>query len=78
MVIYINGDIGIMNILGHSLDMTDKESLKYFKLSPNVVTIIFYKDKNQQIHQIDNLVKVIIKLSICWISSLKGQAMMMR
>ncbi|MBV7271639.1 bacteriophage abortive infection AbiH family protein [Clostridiaceae bacterium UIB06] len=57
-------DIHNVYIFGHSLDMTDKDILKDLILSPNVVTTIFYKDKNQQSQQIANLVKVITEFEL--------------
>ena len=46
-------------IIGHSLDVTDKEVLKYLILHQNVQTTIFYHNKESNGKQIANLVKLI-------------------
>lgn len=46
-------------IFGHSLDVTDKDILKDLILHKNVVTTIFYLNKQVYAQQIANLVKVI-------------------
>lgn len=46
-------------IFGHSLDVTDKDVLKELILHKNVVTTIFYLNKQVYAQQIANLVKVI-------------------
>jgi len=46
-------------IFGHSLDETDGDVLKEVLLTRGVITIIFYKDKQQQANQIANLSKVL-------------------
>lgn len=48
-------------IFGHSLDITDRDILRELILNDNVYTTIFYKDKDQQGQQIENLFKVIGK-----------------
>ena len=46
-------------ILGHSLDVTDKDILRDLILNDNVYTTIFYHNKETMGKQIANLVKVI-------------------
>ncbi|ADZ84073.1 AbiH family protein [Cellulosilyticum lentocellum] len=46
-------------IFGHSLDVTDKDILKELILNENVITTIFYLNKQVYAQQIANLVKVI-------------------
>lgn len=46
-------------ILGHSLDVTDKDVLREIIMNANTTTTIFYYDKNVYAQQIENLVKVI-------------------
>ncbi len=46
-------------IFGHSLDVTDKDVLCALILNDNVMTTIFYRNKEQYGQQIANLVKVI-------------------
>lgn len=48
-------------IFGHSLDITDKDILKELILQNNVITTIFYHDKEAYGKQIANMVKVIGK-----------------
>lgn len=46
-------------IFGHSLDVTDKDVLKELICNDNVITTIYYVDKERYGQQIANLVKVI-------------------
>ena len=46
-------------MIGHSLDVTDKDILRDLILAPNVTTTIFYHSKTAYKQYISNLVKVI-------------------
>ena len=46
-------------IIGHSLDVTDKDVLQDILLQPAVETTIFYHNKKANADQISNLVKVL-------------------
>ena len=46
-------------IIGHSLDVTDKDILKELILAPDTTTTIFYYNQEAMASQIANLVKVI-------------------
>lgn len=46
-------------IFGHSLDITDKDVIKDLIARPDVKTTIFYHDKQQQVQQIANLIKML-------------------
>lgn len=46
-------------IFGHSLDITDRDVLRYLILNDNVQTVIFYKDKEDFGRKIANLVRVL-------------------
>ena len=48
-----------LSIFGHSLDITDKDILRDFILNDNVLTTIFYLNKDVMGQQIANLVKII-------------------
>ncbi len=46
-------------IFGHSLDTTDRDVLEEFLRLPNTQAVVFYYDKQQQVQQIANLVKML-------------------
>lgn len=46
-------------VFGHSLDVTDRDVLRDLILNDNVMTTVFYRNKEQYGQQIANLVKVI-------------------
>ncbi len=46
-------------IIGHSLDITDKNIIRYLILNDNMYTRIYYENTEQYKQQIDNLIKII-------------------
>ena len=46
-------------VFGHSLDVTDGDILREIIETPGFVTVIFYKDKQQQAQQIAKLSKIL-------------------
>lgn len=55
----IYNDPSKIYIFGHSLDVTDCDVLEEFFRLPHVQIIIYYYDKQQQVQQIANLVKML-------------------
>lgn len=55
----LNACVNNVYIFGHSLDITDKDVIKDFIDRDGVKTTIYYHDKQQQVQQIANLVKML-------------------